>query len=618
MRHIFPYLLILLLATIVSGQPQAESRGGRVVLITISGASDAMVDDLLARGVLPPDGGLARLARTGVRAERLIPVAAPETPVSFASLQTGAYPERHGIVEFFFHEAGTPITETASPFNFAYQAETLVEAALRQGKNVVQLFSWPPREEKPGSGTLYSLTTPQPVSRSVIVELKLAAEVTSVVTGKGFEHIRPLQAKGDSPPAAFRFFDGGEVKVGVFAGDSVVDGREKYDRLLLDFDNDPANGWAAVVRYDDWAVLTLPSETGLVTAHVRALSAVEDLSHVSLYLGMGIPTAGGPAAFVEAVKLEHGPVPGGSDRAVMELGILGEQIWWEQKDRSSDYTRDVALRALRNNDFDLLVVSFSVDGAGHFFHLRHPRQISYHDEEGEKRIRFAQYLERAFQDTDRYIRELMDAAPPGTNFVVVSDHGMASQHTLIRMDTLLEQAGFHITDDASTELITFANGNSGNVYLNLAGREPQGVVSAELQEGYINRIIAACKTLSDPVTGESVFDVVLTRSEMADYHQAHPRNSGDVWVVAKPGYVISQGGEASASVLTPYDGFPGLHGHLGSHPEMQGAFFSAGPGIRKGWLGPVRVIDVAPTVTGLLGIEPPAQSQGRNIFPESQ
>ena len=56
----------------------------------------------------------------------------------------------------------------------------------------------------------------------------------------------------------------------------------------------------------------------------------------------------------------------------------------------------------------------------------------------------------------------------------------------------------------------------------------------------------------------------------------------------------------------------GAHGYdPARYPEMHGIFVALGRGVPKGARLPrVRAIDVAPTVAKLLGIEPPAQSEG--------
>jgi hypothetical protein len=60
--------------------------------------------------------------------------------------------------------------------------------------------------------------------------------------------------------------------------------------------------------------------------------------------------------------------------------------------------------------------------------------------------------------------------------------------------------------------------------------------------------------------------------------------------------------------------YPGSHGFDPNMPEMGAMLLAMGRGIPKhARIGPVQMIDVAPTVAKLLGIEPPLQSIGSAI-----
>jgi arylsulfatase A-like enzyme len=59
----------------------------------------------------------------------------------------------------------------------------------------------------------------------------------------------------------------------------------------------------------------------------------------------------------------------------------------------------------------------------------------------------------------------------------------------------------------------------------------------------------------------------------------------------------------------------GGHGYDPELPEMGAIFFALGRGVTPATrLGVVRAIDVAPTAAALLGIDPPAQSEGKALF----
>jgi arylsulfatase A-like enzyme len=58
----------------------------------------------------------------------------------------------------------------------------------------------------------------------------------------------------------------------------------------------------------------------------------------------------------------------------------------------------------------------------------------------------------------------------------------------------------------------------------------------------------------------------------------------------------------------------GSHGYPPDHPDMAGMFLALGRGVPAGTrLPPVHQVDLAATVAGLLGIEPPRDSEGRPV-----
>ena len=60
----------------------------------------------------------------------------------------------------------------------------------------------------------------------------------------------------------------------------------------------------------------------------------------------------------------------------------------------------------------------------------------------------------------------------------------------------------------------------------------------------------------------------------------------------------------SVTPLVPSGALKGMHGYLPSMPEMATGFIISGAGVRKGMRIPqVRMLDVAPTVAALLGVE---------------
>jgi predicted AlkP superfamily pyrophosphatase or phosphodiesterase len=72
---------------------------------------------------------------------------------------------------------------------------------------------------------------------------------------------------------------------------------------------------------------------------------------------------------------------------------------------------------------------------------------------------------------------------------------------------------------------------------------------------------------------------------------------------ARPGFMFARSTEASELVTASPD-FAGAHGYDPRRPEMRGAFLLRGPRVRAGRdLGMIRLVDVAPTIARLLGVD---------------
>lgn len=608
------FLLCSVLLRAGAGEPE---RPVRVVLVSVDGAADWLVDDLLARGVLPPDGAFARLARSGVRAEALTPIAASLTAPAHVAMFTGAYPESNGIVSNIFLEPGDPISRESSGYTAPIEAETLWEAARRQGKRVYCVGAVGATATGPGRLCDLTLAYGRTTASPAVVFLGPAPSQTqSMGSSSAYEHVRRLQALPDSPASlSYSPYRGQAVSLFAWAVDPVLDGAERYDTLVLSFTDDPRDVSAVRLTVGQWGVVSNSDSSAKTTAWVKLLRLVPDASAAQLYLGAPGQNQGDPPQFVDSLEKQFGPWPGPPDSRNLDSGLIDETLWFEQAERLSLYLNDATLETLRRGDWDLFFTYMPVvDEVEHRFLLRDPRQPDYEAENGARRARYARHVEWSYQFADRLLVRLMEAAPPGTTLVVVSDHGIAPVHTSVQIHSLLRAAGFRITRDDRTEVRAFTSGSTAHIYVNLAGRQPGGVVPADKLAESVERIVSACRKLKDPLTRKPIFDVVLKKAELGEVRLGHRDRAGDVWVNARPGYTLSSRIEDGAPILRPSPTLLGVHGSLGTRREMQGIFFAAGAQVRPAFLGGLNSVDVAPTVAALLGIQPPANSQGRAVL----
>lgn len=128
--------------------PSAEPLPEPIVVVL---SWDGVRHDYPDRTELP---ALARMAREGVRAGRLVPVYPSNTFPTHVSLATGTYPDRHGIVDNHFvdRERGRYRMESDADW---IEAEPLWIAAERQGVPAATYFWVGSESDWRGRGTRY-------------------------------------------------------------------------------------------------------------------------------------------------------------------------------------------------------------------------------------------------------------------------------------------------------------------------------------------------------------------------------------------------------------------------------------------------------------------------------
>jgi 2',3'-cyclic-nucleotide 2'-phosphodiesterase (5'-nucleotidase family) len=169
-------------------------------------------------------------------------------------------------------------------------------------------------------------------------------------------------------------------------------------------------------------------------------------------------------------------------------------------------------------------------------------------------------------------------------------------------------------------------GSTSQIYINLKGRDPTGVVDPADYEDVRDQIIEAFQNLTDPANpGKQVVLAVFKKEQLRDVDGSdslHPSRSGDVVVVFRPPY---QTDAATPGQTIAFSQFFGQHGYLPDlvdlkhNVNMHATFVAAGPGIRhQGPVSDIRAIDLAPTIAFLLNIPGPQNARGailRQLFP---
>jgi len=152
----------------------------------------------------------------------------------------------------------------------------------------------------------------------------------------------------------------------------------------------------------------------------------------------------------------------------------------------------------------------------------------------------------------------------------------------------------------------YAQGNFGQIFLNLKGRQPQGCVPPEDARPLLDDLKAGLLAIPHPETGAPLVERVYEREEL--YEGPHAGLAPDLTVVLGDWRYRTIGLHdfTTNALISPAFGPTGDH-------RMEGVFIARGPAFRPGatLADDADLLDVAPTVLHLLGVPVPADMDGR-------
>lgn len=159
----------------------------------------------------------------------------------------------------------------------------------------------------------------------------------------------------------------------------------------------------------------------------------------------------------------------------------------------------------------------------------------------------------------------------------------------------------------------YAVGTMGNIYLNVRGREPQGIVEMGAEyEALREELIAGLKALRDAETGAPVFLDVYRREDI--YHGPYLEEAPDIVGLLDPTYHVAavDWRPAGGGVIESLGDKLLFVGDLTGQHDLDGILIAHGPHVRAGApLEGARIIDIAPTILAAMGEKVPAYMDGR-------
>jgi len=588
------------------------------------------------KGVLP---NLSRLMKQGMWADNCLVPHPTITPPNWTTIVTGAWPGTHGITCFNVHVPGDPLNKTHQGFLAAdCTAEYFWNAAAKEGKSCI-LLNYPstyPRAIKKGVQVAGAGLAPNEwrtpgVKGDFAFACSLSADL--LFTTEELPLARQLELR---KAEGWRNLPKHQAAL---EADLLIEGRMpkepfkpqlwrlcllrtggKFDRAIVATSKD-ARTALAVLKVGEWSpklvhTFDVKGKKKKAAFHIKLLKLSPNGKEVKLYFtplcqldGYATP----PSVCAKLEDCDGMPIPN-SFFASFKQGWFDTGTLLDMIDMQNRWLAGVAVRLMKSEPWDIFCMhAHCPDHCYHAF-------CSYLEPaacKDKKLLRMYEQAEQGFYESlDRMLGRILKCADDSTLVIVTSDHGAVPTEGFFDEDTdrvgvnkILEKAGlltFKTDRKTGRPAIHWPKTRacaqrSVYVYVNLKGRDPDGIVKPKDYDKVVSDVIAALSDYRETRTGKKPFALVLARND-ARMLGLYGDRVGDV-VYGVHGWVFGEHGRQ----------LPTAEYGMGS---IKGLLVMAGPGVRRGLRlqRNVWITDIVPTVCHLTGFPVPRDAEGAVIY----
>ncbi len=616
----------------------------RAIIIGMDGASMELVNNMIAWGHTP---NMEKLRNSGVY-RPMLGVFPTLTPPGWTALSTGSWPGTHQVMDFNIRALGKALNKTVWGINTGLcQSEYIWNLVERAGGKPILVkweMSWPPTVKTgiqvegtgPGVSNHHQIAgyhlfvsgkwaprpiggqrDPETLDPSALQKIKHIDPVNigpvdlSKWQGELPESEKPLlEVELTIQPLARGRSDMNRGKTGkpkTYYALIYAMGQDGYDRIRVFRHRvgDEVVTDLAVSDWSDWWLDAFVIDGSDVEGYVqmKLVTLTPNADAFELFVPQIWPRTDYTVPPEIATDIDKNVGSFLQNPARDALGQVDDDTYFELLDYHHQRLGDVATYLASENNWDVLMVeTHAPDYASHFF-LSQVDEISGASAETTHRCR--EGLRRTYESVDRMIGQIVELADEETVVLICADHGgTPNQFRAVDIEKVLEETGFIVKQkNGEIDWTKTRALNIGlvHIFINLAGREPNGIVAPEDYEETQREIIAALHGYEDEKTGRHPFSLALTHED-AEMLNLHGDLVGDVVYALRPEFDGAHGKQLPSASF----GIGGQHS----------TFILSGAGVRKGYAleRQVRVVDVAPTLCYLLGLPMPENVEGGVVY----
>ena len=639
----------MLVRTLRGAQGYKKAKVKKVIFLGLDGLEPTLTEKFLAEGKMP---NLAKLREQG-QYSTLRTTFPPLSPVAWSTFATGSNPGKHQMFDFLNRSFKNYIPELASS-RVAPPTKTLKlgKWILPLGKPVLELrrksktfwsilgehrvaatilrvpITFPP--EKFEGRLLSAMCTPDLLgTQGSFQEFTTKGGEVDFESGYRF----PIRKEGDAWVGDIR---GPENSMKEGGGQMLIPFRlipnGQPGRATLELQKKKYELTAG--KNTDWVRLKFHAGPGVnVTglAQFRILSTEPD---VSLYvtpisidpeapaLPISHPTI--YATYLAKLLGDYSTLGLAEDTWALNERVIDEDAFLEQAYQICDEREKMFFSALEKQKKGVIACVFDTsDRVQHMFFRYLEADHPAHAKNGgaESMRKYGNVIEDLYKRMDDIVGKTFAHVDDQTVLVVLSDHGFKSFRRGIQLNAWLEKEGYLVAKDEEgarertylrgvdwSKTRAYSFGLTG-IYLNVKGREAEGVVDPKDAPALMKEIADKLTGLVDDKTGEVSITKAYPKNEC--YRGPYLRVAPDIVVGYSVGYrsawdvaVGKVGTEVFEDNVKAWSG-----DHSIDPPQIPGVLFinrkfaAENPGIE----------DLGPTALSLFGYETPAFMDGKDI-----
>jgi len=627
----------------------AKATPRKILILGFDGMDPGLFGAFMSDGKLPAFQRLA--ARGGFKPLRTSDP--PQSPVAWSNFITGMDPGGHGIFDFIHRDPKTyfPVfsaTETTGASKTVKVGKYLLPLKSPEVRNLRRGRAfWQILEDHGIPATIFKMPANYPpvASKQRTLSGMGTPDLLGTYGTLSYFTSEAKEANDDIGGARVTqvFVIGNRVESRILGPKNTFLPDSPDTEIEIRAVLDPANSVAKIVVQDqefllrekEWSgwkhlsfkLMPTQSVSGICLFYLKEIRP-----HFKLYVSpINIDPAdpalpiSTPSSYAKELAGKFGPfftkgLP--ADTSALDNDVLDEEEFLYQDGLVLDESRAMLDYELgRFESGALFTYISSTDQRQHMFWRLMDRKHPAYDDKLART--FGDVIERTYRAADDILASAMDRAGRDTDILVLSDHGFNPFYRSFNLNTWLRKSGYlRLRNEFRAEDLDVAFAGTdwsrtkayglglNGLYLNLKGREGEGIVEPAEAEAFLREIAARLQEFRDPATGDQV---VLRAHLSRDIYSGPPNPAApDIVLGFNRGYRISWKsplGSIPRDVLEN-NAHKWSGDHMGAAEIMPGIVLASRP-IKA---PSPALFDLTASILDVFGIETPKEMIGRTIF----